>query len=256
MEQIPKHEVNKSEIIPLHRGVWASELSDGEMLPVGGSAFNDKLNIFLELDFHNFEEQLKSFTQEKILELYEKDKDSVDKWVELNTKDLPPVLFYFLFQVQQKMQQLLNATKTDKHIRREKYTETPKLSDLIGVTECAERAAMAQYLLQRLNIPSAYMSGVTADGRESDLENHSFIIINPKNTSGSFVFDVARPLDTGGTNIPAVYNIDMRLDPKLFQKAVNTVVATRNVWDSKREQYFGVGNPMLDELPQVLNHAK
>ena len=123
----------------------------------------------------------------------------------------------------------------------------PKLSQLKGKTECAERAALGQYLLQKSGLKSAYMSGITMEDAK-DLDefptDHSYIVVeeadNPKET---MIFDIARP-HSGVNNekIARVLRTETPLNYELLKDKEELLVAADDVLQSQR-LWFGVGWP-------------
>ena len=148
----------------------------------------------MELDLATFDEQLGGFTEENIKKVYEQSKESVKDWLEKIGSDMDPYTYFLCYNVQQKIHKLLEVdpnAPTNSFERQKMYwgQKPPKLSELKGKTECAERAALGQYLLQRVGAESAYVSGITMrDVKDTDEfpEDHSFIVLqNPTKPESS-----------------------------------------------------------------------
>ncbi|MEI6728339.1 MAG: hypothetical protein WCK98_01725 [bacterium] len=258
-------EVNNQNIKPLNRGIWADRLATNDVLAVGGSMFNsnmltDKSGLKLKLDFEYFEDQLIGFTQEEIEKSYTRLKDHFEYWLLQSYANIDPRTFYTFYFVQQKVEELLDVV-IGKNTSRERMSEyansgTVRLSDLIGITECAERAALTQYLLQKIGVESSYMSGIfmlDPANRDEIPSKHSFVIAQQKNGLGSLVYDVARPRSNWarGNSTPRVMRANGELRYQKFKKAkggglVETVQVlgyrTEASEEVNREKlYYGVG---------------
>lgn len=236
-----------------YRGVFSETLKDGERLPVGGSMFGGPMNIFLTLDFETFKEDVKGFTSDNLQKIYESQKEIFDEWFEkLNFKGINSKDFFILFTIQKTIQRILktenNQENVDKKSRRELYANPgAKLSDFVSVTECAERAAFAQYILQNSGIKSAYMSGIVindAGDMNEYPEDHSFIILNlgDEDNEKQYVFDVARPYSEH--NIPHLFEIKNKINKDTFKDTDDKLILSQSVIDG-RQLYFGVGDVVL-----------
>jgi len=246
-------EMRSSEPKPLYRGVWADRLEDNQQLPVGGSLFSDKLTHKLELDFHTFDPELQNFTDENIQAHWEKDRENVTNWLQSINAEIDPYTFYKMYQVKAKTEALL---KIDPSVKEEDpdrakilYAGNAKLSDLSGKSACVERAALGQYLLQKIGVESSYASGATmntADGES--MVNHAFIVV-PENDS-TLIFDIARP-KTSNPQMPRIMISEKPYDHSLLNGKDNLFVPASDVLD-KKTLYFGVGDPNIDEEPVIL----
>jgi len=234
----------------IQRGVWADQLRNGQELPVGGSMFSGDLTKKLELDFESFDSQ--QFTQENILKAYEKSKDSVEDWLKKCGSDVDPYIFFVCFNVQKKMEELLKVNSEDEvstnRLMAYRGDNSPKLSELKGKTECAERAALGQYLLQKSGLKSAYVSGITMeDAKDSDefATDHSYIAIEqPNKPDETLIFDIARP-HTGANNekIARVLRTEVPFNFELLKDKEELLVGADDVLQNQR-LYFGVGHPV------------
>lgn len=237
----------------IYRGIWAVRLVDGQELPLGGSLFSNELTTTLELDLAAFDEQLEGFTEENIRKAYEQSKEGVKDWLEKIGSDMDPYIFFICYGVQQKMHKLLEIdpnTPTNSFERQKMYQgqRPPKLSELKGKTECAERAAFGQYLLQRVGAESAYVSGITMqDVRDTDEfpEDHSFIILkHPTKPGSSLIFDIARPRSQN--NVPRVLETDVPFNYDLLNGKEDLLVGATEVLQGGR-LWFGVGKPVAGQ---------
>lgn len=260
-EQIIEKEAGRkemSEMRGLYRGIWADALMNGEELPVGGSMFDTELTTKLKLDFNFFDDQLERFTKENIDELYEQNKVGLIGWLESLGADIDPYLYYVCAQTQWKMQQLLkidteepseeSSERVKRSMERQRVyaAETaPALSELRGKTECAERAALGQYLLQRIHIPSSYVSGITMhDGTDISEypEDHSFLVLRDQNMpEKTFVFDIARPRSQH--NVPRVLETDVPMTYDVLKDHSDLLIGATEALQKGR-MWFGVGEPV------------
>ena len=237
-------QINTPEYKKLYRGIWADKLTDQEELPVGGSIFSTELTTKLKLDFSSFEQDLASITPEKIAEHYEKNGDSIRKWLEEIKSDIDPFTFLVAMVVQKKVDTLLDV-KPDASLdeRSKLYSNgaTPLLSELKGKSACGERAALGQYLLQRLGVESSYMSGISienAEDVESYPEDHSFIVLHHE--GNDIVFDIARPKSQ--ENLPRLLRPSIPFNAETFDEKEDALVETKEVLQGQKI-YFGVGDP-------------
>ncbi|TAK95460.1 hypothetical protein EPO05_04130 [Patescibacteria group bacterium] len=235
----------------LHRGVWAGKLVNGQELPVGGSLFSDDLTIRLKLDFDSFEDQLGSFTAERIWDAYERNKKALIEWLHKAGSNIDPYVYYACYQAQMKMQQLLEfdpVVPTNSSERKKVYDGEgiPKLSDFKGKSECAEQAALGKYLLQRIGVESAYVSGIgMQDANDSDEypEEHSFLVMkNPKHKGGTLIFDIARPHSQ--KSVSRILDTDVPMTYKLLQNHEELLVGATDVLGKGGRLWFGVGEPV------------
>ncbi len=120
-----------------------------------------------------------------------------------------------------------------------KYQDaTPNLSDFRdGTAFCAERAALGQWLLESVGIPSAYMSGVTFHEDITDGVDHSWIVLYP-DTEDSLIFDIARPEDN---RLPNLYKSEAPFSQYIFENQENAFVEAKKLLrDTTR--FFGVSD--------------
>lgn len=246
----------------IHRGIWAEHLDNNQELPVGGSLFSKELTIKLELDLAAFDEQLGGFTEENIRKVYEQNKEGVKQWLEKVGSDIDPYTYFLCYQVQQKIHKLLeidpnapvNSFERQKMYRGQK---PPKLSELKGRTECAERAALGQYLLQRAGAESAYVSGITMrDIKDTDEfpEDHSFIVLKyPTKPESTLIFDIARPRSQH--NVPRILATDVPFDYDLLKDKEDLLVGASEVLQGGR-LWFGVGKPVAGQHETIEKTGK
>lgn len=243
------------EVLPLYRGVWAEKLDNTQELPIGGSLFGKELTKKLELDFSVFEQQLDGFTEEKIKDIYEQNKNDVKDWLEKVGSNVDPYTYFICYQVQEKMHNLLEVdpSNTDVFEREKMYQKQGviKLSELKGKTACAERAALGQYLFQKISFKSSYVSGITMNDVEDDdefPENHSFIVLkHPSRLDSSLIFDIARPHSQ--SNIPRVLETDVSFNYGLLKDQKDLLVGSTDVFQGIKgvRRWFGVGDPVAGQ---------
>jgi hypothetical protein len=241
-------ELGPEEIKTLFRGVWADELFSGQELPVGGTIFSDELTTKLRLDFENFDEELSGYTEENMKEVFEsgENRKLYEEYLGSFNAEIDPYLHFVCFQIQRKISKLLEIDPVSKTNPKERNAmfenETPSLSQMKGKTMCAERAALAQYLLQRVGIESAYVGGVTSSAESDEkVESHGFVVI--KNREGqTLIFDVARPHE--GEDLPSIYETDEHFDYELLAGKYELLIGATEVLNNSR-QYFGVGEAQI-----------
>lgn len=237
----------KSEIHELYRGVWADKLDAGQMLPVGGSIFSKEMTTFLELDFDAFEKDLSTLNPQRLQEVLElTGKDSIVEYLDKLKSDIDPLLFFACLQAQKKMAGILKTTDAEpgnSFERMKKYggETAPKLSELIGKTECAERAAMGQYVLQKIGIQSSYMSGIVMNNPEDNEEcpeSHSFLVVKDGNQK-QYVFDIARPHNN---EIPRIYSLKQEINEETFKNQEDLLIEGDDIF-THAKLWLGVGDP-------------
>lgn len=256
-EALEKASHNEPKIFKkLYRGIWADYLEDGEDLPVGGSIFSDELTTKIILDFSSFKGQLDSFrSPQKLSELFVQNKPALIDWLSKVGSKIDPYIFFIANHIQIKVQALLDVDVKNPPMdlkRRTRFqNDVAKLSDLKGLSMCAEQASLGKYLLQNVlekEYTSYYVSGVEMQSKSNELFNHSFIVIKTQ-TSKTYIFDIARPLS--GNNLPRILETDVPFTYELFLNSKNKLVGATEVLKGGR-LYFGVGNPMLDDEPQII----
>lgn len=231
----------------LYRGIWANRLEDGQILPVGGNMFNNKLDRFLRLDFMNFGINTNIFF-ERATEAYKIAETDLKKWMAETGIDVDPWTYYLCAQIQKHVSDLLEDNPDDHNViarRNQKYANNtiPNLSDLKGCSKCAEKAALGQFLLQLGGVKSAYISGIVhSDPANRDISpcDHSFIIIRREpDKEDTVIFDIAHPHT--GTNLPRISKTEFPLNYELLAGQSNLLVKAREILVPHREIYYGVG---------------
>ncbi|MFA5013439.1 MAG: hypothetical protein WC520_02635 [Candidatus Paceibacterota bacterium] len=238
----------------LFRGIWADKLNSGQELPVGGnSIFSDELNVKLKLDFENFDESLTGFTKENIGEVYNRIENDFKDYVKKIDTNIDPYLYFLCCNIQKKVHDLLEIdsnTPQSSFERLKMHSDTPpKLSELKGKTECAERSALGQYIFQKSGVESAYVSGISMeDANDMDAypEPHSFIVIKDiKGSEKTLIFDVANP---HAGNIPRVFETDVPFTYQLLKDEKDLLVGTtESLAKKENRKYFGVGEPICTQ---------
>lgn len=240
-----KTEFSPEEIRELFHGVWAEELYNSQELPVGRSLAGDELTTKLRLDFENFDDELNGYTEENMRSVFEsgENRKLYEEYLEAYGVKIDSYLHFVCFQIQNKVARLLEidpVERPDFIAWMQKYNDrTPNLSEMKGLSRCGERAALAQYLLQRLGIESAYVGGVSSiSGEVADVEDHSFIVL--KNRDGqSLIFDIARPHD--GNNAPSIYETDEQFDYELLAGKEELLIGGTEILNKNRA-FFGVAD--------------
>ena len=200
-----------------------------------------------------FDDRIQNFTQENITQAYKQSEHSVREWLQKLGSDIDPFTFFLCYQVQQKMHKLLDVDgniPTDPSERGKMYWEKKmaKLSELKGKTECAERAALGQFLLQRVGAESAYVSGITMhDVKNSEElpENHSFIVLkHPTKSDSTLIFDIARP--HAQKDVPKVLETDVPFRYELFENKKELFIGATELLRGER-LWFGVGDQVFGD---------
>jgi hypothetical protein len=246
--QTNQEQEKKEDFKSIYRGIWADRLSSGQELPVGGSLFNENLSTKLKLDFDYFEDDLENFTEENIRKVYEQNKESIISWLKQVGSDFDPYTYFILYQVQQKMEKLLAAEQNSEVGQAERLKmyqsgNAPRLSELKGKTQCAERAAMGQYMLQKAGLKSSYVSGITmADAKDEDdfPDDHSFIVLDDSSRESlTFIFDIARPKSQH--NLPRILKTAVPFEYELLKDKKKLLVAAEDILQGGK-LYFGTGD--------------
>jgi hypothetical protein len=249
IESMQEKQEDTEVIRKIHRGVWAEQLVNNQELPVGGSLFSEELTIKLELDLATFDEQLEGFTEERIREVYEQKKEEVEDWLEKIGSGMDSYTYFLCHNIQQKIHKLLEIDSNNQinSLERNKMysgQKVPKLSELKGKTKCGERAALGQYLLQKIGVESVYVGGATMrDPKDTDEvpESHSFIVLeHPTNSESNLIFDIARPHPQH--NIPRVLETDVSFNYDLLKNKEELFVGATELLKGGR-LWFGVGDP-------------
>lgn len=243
---------------PLYKGQWVERLSQGQVLPVGGSIFSTEMTTKLQLDFDAFEGDAQNYTEEKFREIFKEKEESFKNWYKQLNCELDPYLFFILFQVQMKVHQLL-AVNPEKPYeapgRAEVYqhNKSPRLSEFKGKSECAERAALGQWLLQRLGVDSAFMSGITMENAVDTDEYagpHAWLMIKYQDEPLNYlVFDVARPKSQ--QSLPRILKGSVPLNYDTFKGKRDGLVQATEVFQDKK-LWFGVGEPMVARSHNII----
>jgi hypothetical protein len=138
--------------------------------------------------------------------------------------------------------------------RMKRYQGAPevKLSDLKGISACAERALVGKHLLDLLGVKAAYMGGVAshyeAEGMVADLTDHSFLVL--QQGEQSLVFDIARPHASGW---PRLVIMDHPMTVHTFVGENDLLLSGLSPFSrSDRKELFGVGDPNVEGIPRVL----
>lgn len=246
----------ESKPTPLYRGIWIESIENGQLLPVGGSIFDDRPTLSVRVDYNSFDSDLENYAQ-KITDHYEANKQHIVEWLKSVGTDIDPYLFYACQQALLKMEALLqvNRDEHDEPARRKLYSgdSAPNLSDLKGKAACAEQAALGKHLLKLMGVESTYMSGVTMEDPENpNPEDHSFLILKENDKPDSIIFDIARPKTQH--NLPRLLRTDFPLTAEVFKGKKHDLVRGTDILD-KKQLYYGVGHPMLDTEYTVLTAA-
>ena len=244
-----KKEGEHNEMIkPLFRGVWADFLENNDTIFVGG--FLAELTMKIRLDFEFFSSDLDGFKQH-VEDEYKKSKEKMEKWINDEVKaDIDPYLFFVCARVQQKVENLLEVKNSQGNhkMRNDNFSEKeiPNLSDFKKSAKCAERAALGQHIMQLLNIDSSYVGGgimVDYEDEEGENEDHSFIVIRPKeNVDKTVVFDIARPRSV--RHFPRLSNTDIPLTYELLENKDDLLVRSTEVLQGG-VSYYGIGDQMF-----------
>ncbi len=244
----------RSEWTGLYRGLWADNLKNGDLLPVGGSMFSEKLTLHLKLDFETFDPELANVSPERMRAAFEERRGALKQWLEKvgPKEEIDPYVFFVCASAQAKVDALLQVTEgeQDSQERKSKYAEgnAPALSELRGKTMCAERAALARYILQKMGMDAAYVGGSTMlDAKDGDEypEGHSFIVIqDPTDAAATYVYDVARPRSQN--RLPRLLKTDVPLTAELLAGKSELYVRSTEVLQGG-VLWFGVGAPVAGE---------
>lgn len=233
----------------IYMGNWSDSLYDLQELPVGGkSKFSDKLDFSLRLDFSKFDDRLKDFTQDSIDKLYESKKANLTQWLHEVGAEVSPRTFFIAYVVQNKVNELLGITqgsRSNEEERTKMYqnANTPNLSQFKGKSFCAERAALGQYLLQRLGVSSSYVGATkikNAKDPDAFPEAHSFIVLHGDQMRNStLIYDIANPIYSEGNALPNLFRSKTPFTYDLLKDKRNFFVEAKNLI-SNQTMWFGV----------------
>lgn len=236
-----------SEAKPLHRGLWADVIKDGDQIPVGGSIFSDNLDIILNVDTDWLNGKIENFTKERVDEAFRGENgEKFKKWIEDSGTKIDAETLHALFQVLMKMRALLQVNDdTDAMKRTEIYISKAgtKLSEMVGQSMCAEQAIVGKLLLDRIGIKSVLMEGVHVDAKDQEPGDHAFLILDDSQGEGSLIFDIARP-KASLNGYPRILRSNRKIDYSVFEGKNNYVIPATDVYNGQT-LYYGVGNPSL-----------
>ncbi|NLZ24482.1 hypothetical protein GX888_01915 [Candidatus Dojkabacteria bacterium] len=239
--------VEEKNIKPIYRGEWATQLNNGDLLPVGGSLFSDELTLKMELDFDKFDNELLTLAPESVKKKFERNRESIESSLEAIDSDLDPYLFFLCYAMQQTAFKLLEVQEedTDYFSRQIDFSNkrTKKLSDTKGNAACAEIAALGQYLLQRAGLKSTYVGGITMrDPKDTSEypEPHSFLLIDNPNNNGTLIFDISRPFSNKS---PRILKTEVPLTYELLEGKQDLLVRGDDIFGGT-SLWYGVGKPV------------
>jgi hypothetical protein len=254
LQQNKAEKLKEENQVKIYRGIWANKLNNGEELGVGGSIFSEELTTKLKLDFESFDPDLQNATEEKMRAQFEEKGEALKAWLDSINSDVDPYIFGIAMGIQAKIDALLEVkTGEEENPALEErqnayFVGTPTLSGLKGKSACAERAALAQYVLQKMGVSSSYMSGVsTSNPEDGRLEDHSFVVIDHEGTN--LIFDIARP--RSGNRLPRLLKPVTPFSSQTFEGTDNLLIEAEEVLQ-KGKLYFGVGHQMSDSDRKII----
>lgn len=232
------------EIKQLYEGQWADKLVDGQEIQVGRNLYGGR-DLNMILDFSSFEGKLSRFSKDTVQQHYENVKETWDNYIKSNNADIDPFLAYQCYVVLHHVNSLLDVANQEKGFENKRNeivyrTTTPKLSDFTRVSMCVERAALTQYLFQKIEVNSSYVSGVKFFepelGSDSSYEHHAFVVLNdPRKPGTTLIFD---PSDTvNGDKIPAIVRTDKEYTYDLLRGKKNICISGTEVFSKSRSGY-------------------
>lgn len=244
--------------IELYRGRWATTLTTGQIIAVGGrSFFSEHLDLMLTLDFNNFPNADLAKLPDKVNQYFRDSSEQIQRWLGNNQIQGLSAELYCKISATQKLVDHLLVVEDNNDALQERsriYNQpNPKLSDLIAKSACAERALLGKHILDLVGLDCSYVSGVCCtDYHNSDLEtqlsDHSFIVINVGQDQ-TIVFDIARKHSNG---LPRLLNSIIPLRPQVFSNTQNLLVECQALF-SHSKLFCGVGNPFLSEKSEVIS---
>lgn len=228
-----------------------------DIIPMWGSVFSDNADSFLEVDES---EVINWINLGAFEESYKQQKESIEWWMKSAKIDIPSRVFFAFLNVQSKVHKNLQVDHTQQDItsRNKIYhnKKQVKLSELIWNTACWERAALWTILLQELWIEAYYMGWYTFHEDIDDGAAHSWIVIPGE--WETYIYDVARPINTSWTYIPNIYKIEWTFNKDTIWNSENSFVeATKVVWWTKRYFWVSAGrmsDEVLNIVSQILNN--
>lgn len=242
-----------TEIKSLYKGVWADKFQNDQELPVGGRAvWSKELDLKLKLDFENFSEQLAAVNEEAVKKRFEENKAAIIDWLKQVGSSVDPYLFFVANYAQAMTHKLLEISADESEVpfaRSEKFSggKTPLLSELKGISMCAERAALGKHVLDKAGFESSYVGGITmADAKDNEEfpEAHSFIVMKAPADSGTYIFDIARPRSQH--NLPRLLKTAVPFTYELLAGKTELLVKAKEALHGG-ELWFGVGEPVAGQ---------
>ena len=194
----------------INKHVLASGIHNGDIIPVGGSAFfNDNMNYKIEADigeFKDFFDKVEKNAKRNI------EKKTFNEFLLSYETDFPPDIFTHMDIFQFGYNKTYpNASKNIEN--RDKFfnqNNIIKLSDSLRneTFMCSEIAILAQAYLQYIGVDSKYFGGSIIYDEESDDIPHSFIIFS--HNGKHFIWDPSNPtLGQGDNRYPSVLSIEL-----------------------------------------------
>jgi len=241
------------DVKPLLRGAWAERLVNNQQLPVGGSSLGPELSKRLVLDFDSFEAEVRQFNQENIRRIFQENEQETINWLKEVGYDIDPHLFFLCNQVQRKVYKLLevdseNGGNESERLKMYRDGKFPLLSSLKGKAACVERAALGQWLLQKLGAESVYVGGITmVDGHSLDEypEEHGWIAVRDPQVEDSYlIFDIARPRTAHQDFVPRILRTEVPFNYDRLKGERSMLIKAGDVLQGGEPLYYGVGYPV------------
>lgn len=244
----------------LYRGMWAEQLSHGDDLLVGGSIFSEELTTSIELDYDSFRKLPDDkWNPDLIIEIMAGIEPGFSNWAKSINPEIDPYVAFITKHTGDKVEEQLQVDPNHLMMldrNRIINSGNAKLSDLVGNSACAERAALGQNYLQaglRDGYSSIYMSGIEAKFKDpTRVGDHSFIVIkkDTKEEKKTYIFDIARPIRQEHT-IPSLYQVSNDFTFETLNQSKNLLFPAKELF-LKYSHHFGVGNPMLMYEPKII----
>lgn len=252
-------------------------IQDGDMVPIGGSAFGDKFSIFVQVDSNKFND----FFQRVVKNAAAcEEKDAFKKWADTAAPGFDIGLLAHMYAFNNVFKKVYpNAFQNAKESV-SFYDKPQTLSAAVdaGVCTCKEIAILAQlYFQKHTNISTKYIGGeLVRSKNQLSGERHSFISVSwkEKDEKGNtkekeYIYDPANPVKTGERVLPFVSSVDVtpeqrqKFETRIHLPSEDAIksafVAARSIYAAWAQHlwYYGFNDPSIDfDTSFIMNPEK
>ncbi|VVB99108.1 Uncharacterised protein [uncultured archaeon] len=232
------------------------KMENNQVIPIGGSSFESNPELAkhkVTCDFEALDKIQKDVGQ--LVKNFKTAADAHGQYLRENGIGVPVELDEVTVAINTVLKGYYEEVSIDGKVQTGKklaYLEQnpyPKMSDLFEnkLAQCAEIAALAQYILQSHGIESTYISGEVRWGKNGESQPHSFLAI--KMGGKNYIYDPTNPVFSEGKIFgPSVYEINGDFAETVRQSKDKPVYfEARNVLNNKTA-YFGVDELSLAQV--------